>query len=568
MVFFGIFSSLVPRKRVVEESTWSKKAAPMIKNLRERFISRPTISKAHTARKQRMIDLVVGRDSRKIFPELTQEACHIGDDFVLCNILFSPGQVIYGYAQKSIRLVVSLEDLEEGLKPQFRNRAKGKRRTKGMARPAEVRMVRRVSVESSAGKSPHHGLQDDVYESEGGSSLRGDTPMSFFLEADLPEPVIQREVSTEGESDFFHHRDVVWQSESGKPAEVEAEPGEGLGQGREVIDLPEAVGLALEGVAEILGHAIDVSMQEMEERSVHYREEELPVLELEEPPNEWERVSNDGDEAAGEARGQACPAQAVTVEQRMEEYLRVATPDIPALFPRPAWDLSCRLDANADDMARLMDDYGAEYLKQDKAEAEYRACREEAKVWKHERDEDLRLVLEARALQAQKWRNDLASRVDRIMEYDEEERIAEERKAREAERVKIEEQKRNEERRQFEEKRREAEKRKKEERKRREEETRKSEGERQKRMKVVEAATAQAKEKQKRRDEQKEIKARVDAEEYKLFLVKEAEREKLRLTGPGWPRPRSTGRSCRRESRQKVFQWGHQPSVIGQSKLT
>jgi hypothetical protein len=95
---------------VVEESTWSKKAAPTIKNLRERFISRPTISNAHTARKQRMIDLVVGRDSRKIFPELTQEACHIGDDFVLCNILFSPGQVIYGYAQKSIRWVDSLED--------------------------------------------------------------------------------------------------------------------------------------------------------------------------------------------------------------------------------------------------------------------------------------------------------------------------------------------------------------------------------------------------------------------------------------------------------------------------
>ncbi len=411
---------------VVEESTWSKKAAPMIKNLRERFILRPTISKTHTARKQRMIDLVVGQDSRKIFPELTQEACHIGDDFVLCNILFSPGQVIYSYAQKSICWVDSLEDPEEGLKPQFRNRTKGKKKAKSKARPAEARMVRRVSVESSVGQSPHHGLQDDVYEAEGGSSFRGDTPMSFFLEADLPEPVVQREVSTEGESDFFQHRNVVWQPESGKPAEVEAEPGEGLGQGQEVIDLPEAEGPALEGVAEILGHAIDVSMQEMEERSVYYREEELPVIKLEEPPNEWERVSNDGDEAAGEARGQTSPAQAVTVEQRMEEYLRVETPDIPALFPRPAWDLSCRLDANAGDMARLMDDYGAEYLKQDKAEAEYRARREEAKVWRRERDEDLRLVLEARALQAQKWRNDLASRVDRIMEYDEEERIAEE----------------------------------------------------------------------------------------------------------------------------------------------
>jgi hypothetical protein len=94
----------------------------------------------------------------------------------------------------------------------------------------------------------------------------------------------------------------------------------------------------------------------------------------------------------------------------MEEYLRVATPDIPALFPRPAGDLSWRPGADARDMARLMDDYGAKHLEQDKAEAEYRACREEAKVWKCERDEDERQVLEARALQAQKYRDDLASR--------------------------------------------------------------------------------------------------------------------------------------------------------------
>jgi hypothetical protein len=189
---------------------------------------------------------------------------------------------------------------------------------------------------------------------------------------------------------------VVLLPESGKPAAVEAEPGEDLGRGREVVDPPEAEGPALESVAEFLGHAIDVSMQEIEERNVYYREEELPVLELEEPPNEWEKESNDGYEAAGEARGQTGPAQIATLEQRMEEYLRVATPDIPTLFPRPDWDLSCRLDANAGDMARLMDDYGAEYLKQDKAEAEFRARREEAKVWRRERDGDLRLVLEAR----------------------------------------------------------------------------------------------------------------------------------------------------------------------------
>jgi hypothetical protein len=411
---------------VVEESTWSKKTAPAIKNLRERFISRPTISMIHTARKPRLMDLVVGRDNGKIFPELAQEACHIGDDFVLCNILFSPGQVIYGPAQKSIRWADNLEDPEEAMKPQFKNRAKGKKKARGKARPAEARIVRRVSIESSVGQSPHHGLQDDIYEAEGGSSYRDDTPISFILEANLPEPVIQRQVRIEGDPDFCQHRNVVVVPESGEPAAVEAAEGEGPGRGRKVVDLPEAEGPALESVAEFLGHAIDISMQEAEERNVYYVEDELPVLRLEEPPNEWERDSNDRDEAAGEARGQASPAQAATVEQRMEEYLRVATPDIPALFPRPAWDLSFRLDASAGDMARHMDDYGAEYLRQDQAEAEFRARREEAKVWRRERDEDLRRVLEARALRGQKWGEDLARRVDVAMEKEEEERRAEE----------------------------------------------------------------------------------------------------------------------------------------------
>jgi hypothetical protein len=367
---------------VVEESTWSKKTAPAIKNLRERFISRPTISMTHTARKSRLMDLAVSRDNRKIFPELAQEACYKGDDFVLCNILCSPGQVIYGPAQKSIQWISSLEDPEEAKKPQFKNRAKGKKKAGGKARPAEAGIVRRVSIQSSAGQSPHHGLQDDVYEAEGGSSYRDDTPVSFIFEAKLPEPVIQRQVRIEGDSDFCQHRSVVVLPESREPTAVEAEEDEGLGRGWEVIELPEAERPALESVAEFLGHAIDVSMQEVEERNVYYVEDELLVLRLEEPPNEWERESNDGDEAAGEARGRTGPAQSATMEQRMEEYLRVAIPDIPDLFPRPAWDLSFRLDANAGDMVRHMDDYGAEYLRQDQAEAEFRARREEAKVWR------------------------------------------------------------------------------------------------------------------------------------------------------------------------------------------
>jgi hypothetical protein len=340
-----------------------------------------------------------------------------------------------------------------------------------------ARFFRRESIESSAGQSPHHGLQDDVYEAEGGSSLRGDTPLSFFLEAGLPESVIHREASTEGEPDFFQQRNVVWK-EPGEPAAARADLREGLGRGRVVVELPEVEVPALESVAEFLGHAMDVSMQMVEERSVYYREEEPPVLELEEPPNDWEGESNYGDEAAGEARGQARPARIATVEQRMEEYLRVATPDIPALFPRPAWDLSWRPDADARDVARLMDGYGADQVAQEKAEAEYRACKEEAKVWRSKRDEENRQVLEARALQARTYSEDIASRVERIMKNEEEERMAELRRAKEAERVQIEEKKRIEENKQLEEKRREAVKRKKEERKKREEEKRKAEEER------------------------------------------------------------------------------------------
>ncbi len=139
----------------------------------------------------------------------------------------------------------------------------------------------------------------------------------------------------------------------------------------------------------------------VEERNVYYVQDEFPVLRLEEPPNNWEVDSDDGHEAAGEARGLPGLARATDVEQEMEGYLRVATPDIPTLFPRPARDLSCRPDVSAGDAAQRLDDYGAECLKLERAEAEYRARREEAKVWRRERNEDLRRVLEARARQNQ-----------------------------------------------------------------------------------------------------------------------------------------------------------------------
>ncbi len=331
---------------------------------------------------------------------------------------------------------------------------------------------------------------------------------------------------TIGDPDFCQHREVVELPELGEPA-AEAGDSEDVGRDQEVAELPEVERPAHERVADLLGYAIDASLQVAEERNMYYVEDEIPVLRLEEPPNDWEVDSNDGYEAAGEARGPPGPAQAVDVEQEMEEYLRVATPDIPTLFPRPACDLSCKPDVSAGDAARRLEDYGAECLRLERAEADYRARREEAKVWRRNRSEDLRRVLEARARQDQEWRGDLARRVDLMMERGEEERIAEEQRVKEAEKEQLEEQKRNEEKRQLEEKRREAEKKRKEDKKRREEEKKLEEERRQKRRKVVEAATAQAKKEKKELEQRKELKARVDAERYKLFLVKEAEREKM-----------------------------------------
>ena len=102
---------------VVELATWSKGTAPMIKNLRKRFVWRPTIPMTQTVREPKMMDLVIGRDNLKVFPEFAQEAMYRKDDLVLCSIPFSPGQVVHGHAQKCINWVDGLDNPEDALKP-------------------------------------------------------------------------------------------------------------------------------------------------------------------------------------------------------------------------------------------------------------------------------------------------------------------------------------------------------------------------------------------------------------------------------------------------------------------
>jgi hypothetical protein len=286
-----------------------------------------------------------------------------------------------------------------------------------------------------------------------------------------------------------------------------------------VVEMP-----ALGNVGGFLSQVIGADGQVVEERAVHYAGEPLAAM-LEEPSNSWEKDSVSGDEAAGEARGREGPAQTATLEETMEALLRVASPDIPALFPRDAPDFSLKPVSGVQDLIRAMGGYGANCKTAEEAEAEYRARREEAKVWRRENEEADRQVQEIRARQKQVYCDDMASRVSRTMDNEEEARLAEEKRVKKVREKQLEEEKRNEDARkqeEWEKKRREAAKKKKEEREKKEEEERKRA---ERRQKKVNEALARAKEEQEKREESR--KSKTEAEEAKLFLAREAERDRL-----------------------------------------
>ncbi len=84
----------------------------------------------------------------------------------------------------------------------------------------------------------------------------------------------------------------------------------------------------------------------------------------------------------------------------MEEYLRVATSDIEAMFRKPVWDMTGMLGANADATQHYLNEYGARCREVEHEERVYRANREQAKVWRRARNEEIRRKLEAEAQQA------------------------------------------------------------------------------------------------------------------------------------------------------------------------
>ncbi len=282
--------SVVIAARVVGESTWSQVTSPGIKEFRSRFDTRPLISMAHTCRKRGPMDLLVGRDNRKIFPEVAHKGCLKGDDLFLCGIPFKPGQVVCGAAQKDFSWMRQLDDPEDAKKPEFRSRARAKAGAR--TQPGSAVLDRRVSVTSSAGQSPRHGLQDDIWGTEGGSSCRGETPIPSDLEADFPEPEVQRHVKVTGDADFCRDRAVV--------------------------EIPETDALGTEADADMLAFAVGASLLVEEERVITYLEDEAPAVAPDGEANGWEAESEVGRESEGEARGLSSPAQISEVELRVE----------------------------------------------------------------------------------------------------------------------------------------------------------------------------------------------------------------------------------------------------------
>ncbi len=226
--------------RIVEGSTWSQKNALGIKEFRNRFDTRPFISMAHTCRKRGPVDLLVGRDNLMVFPKVAHEGWLKKDNLFFCGIPFKLSQVVCGAAQKDLRWMKQLSNPEDAKKPEFVAQAKARARAR--TRPGSVGINRRVSVTSSAGQSPRHGLQDDIWGTEGGSSCRGGTPIPSDLEADFLEPEVPRHVKLTGDADFCRDRAVV--------------------------ELPEPEVPDVEAGADMLAFAVSTSLQVEEKRVI------------------------------------------------------------------------------------------------------------------------------------------------------------------------------------------------------------------------------------------------------------------------------------------------------------
>ncbi len=87
--------------------------------------------------------------------------------------------------------------------------------------------------------------------------------------------------------------------------------------------------------------------------------EEAPGIAPDEKASGWESDADVELKSRGAARGLSRPARILEEEQRVEEYLRVATPDIEEMFCKPVWHMTGMLGASADATQQYLYEYGA-----------------------------------------------------------------------------------------------------------------------------------------------------------------------------------------------------------------
>ncbi len=87
---------------------------------------------------------------------------------------------------------------------------------------------------------------------------------------------------------------------------------------------------------------------------VTYKEDKAPVVAHGEEASGWESDADICPEFEGAARGLSSPALTSEEEQRVEQYLKVATPDNKAMFRKPVWDMTAVEYASATDVGGVL----------------------------------------------------------------------------------------------------------------------------------------------------------------------------------------------------------------------
>ncbi len=117
---------------------------------------------------------------------------------------------------------------------------------------------------------------------------------------------------------------------------VERDQGDpSFSRGRAVMVLQDPEVPTMKAEVDVLTFAVNMSLQTGEERVVTYREDEVPVVAQVDEAGCWESDPDVDAEFEGAARGLSSPALTLEEEQRIEQYFRVATPDMEAMFFKP-----------------------------------------------------------------------------------------------------------------------------------------------------------------------------------------------------------------------------------------